>query len=74
VIKQYIIAVLEDRKCFIINIIRGLYVVTEQLATIARWADKGKRSLSRQGICRDNVVSESFFGSLKTERVFFANY
>jgi transposase InsO family protein len=31
-------------------------------------------SMSRKGNCFDNAVSESFFGSLKTERVHFANY
>lgn len=31
-------------------------------------------SMSRKGNCWDNSVAESFFGSLKTERVFFANY
>lgn len=31
-------------------------------------------SMSRKGNCWDNAVAESFFGSLKTERVFFATY
>ncbi|MCD4741965.1 MAG: IS3 family transposase [Desulfobacteraceae bacterium] len=31
-------------------------------------------SMSRKGDCWDNAVAESFFGSLKTERVFFNNY
>ena len=31
-------------------------------------------SMSRKGNCWDNSVAESFFGSLKTERVFFTNY
>lgn len=31
-------------------------------------------SMSRKGNCWDNAVSESFFGSLKTERVFFKSY
>jgi len=31
-------------------------------------------SMSRKGNCWDNAVAESFFGSLKTERVFFFNY
>lgn len=31
-------------------------------------------SMSRKGNCWDNAVAESFFGSLKTERVFFTNY
>ncbi|MCL7488872.1 MAG: IS3 family transposase [Desulfobulbaceae bacterium] len=31
-------------------------------------------SMSRKGNCWDNAVVESFFGSLKTERVFFSNY
>jgi len=31
-------------------------------------------SMSRKGDCWDNVVAESFFDSLKTERVFFSNY
>jgi putative transposase len=31
-------------------------------------------SMSRRGNCWDNAVAESFFGSLKTERVFFTNY
>jgi transposase InsO family protein len=31
-------------------------------------------SMSRKGDCWDNAVAESFFGSLKTERVFFTNY
>ena len=31
-------------------------------------------SMSRKGDCFDNAVAESFFGSLKTERVHFANY
>jgi transposase InsO family protein len=30
--------------------------------------------MSRKGNCWDNAVAESFFGSLKTERVFFSNY
>ena len=35
---------------------------------------KMKSSMSRKGDCWDNAVAESFFGSLKTERVFFENY
>jgi len=31
-------------------------------------------SMSRKGDCWDNAVTESFFGSLKTERVFGSNY
>jgi putative transposase len=31
-------------------------------------------SMSRKGNCWDNSVAESFFGSLKTERVFFSSY
>jgi transposase InsO family protein len=31
-------------------------------------------SMSQKGNCWDNAVAESFFGSLKTERIFFANY
>ena len=31
-------------------------------------------SMSRKGNCWDNAVAESFFGSLKTERVFFSTY
>ena len=31
-------------------------------------------SMSRKGNCWDNAVAESFFGSLKTQRVFFSNY
>jgi len=31
-------------------------------------------SMSRKGDCWDNAVSECFFGSLKTERVFGSNY
>jgi putative transposase len=31
-------------------------------------------SMSRKGDCWDNAVAESFFGSLKTERVFFSQY
>lgn len=31
-------------------------------------------SMSRKGDCWDNSVTESFFGSLKTERVFFSEY
>jgi transposase InsO family protein len=31
-------------------------------------------SMSRKGNCWDNSVAESFFGHLKTERVFFTNY
>lgn len=31
-------------------------------------------SMSRKGNCWDNSVAESFFGSLKTERVFFSCY
>ena len=30
--------------------------------------------MSRKGNCWDNAVAESFFGSLKTEWVFFATY
>lgn len=33
-----------------------------------------KCSMSRKGNCWDNAVAESFFGSLKTERVFFSTY
>ncbi len=31
-------------------------------------------SMSRKGDCWDNAVAASFFGSLKTERVFFSDY
>jgi transposase InsO family protein len=31
-------------------------------------------SMSRKANCWDNAVAESFFGSLKTERVFFSSY
>lgn len=31
-------------------------------------------SMSRKGNCWDNAVAESFFGSLKTERIFFSHY
>ena len=31
-------------------------------------------SMSRKGDCWDNAVAESFFGSLKTERVFLSSY
>jgi len=31
-------------------------------------------SMSKKGDCWDNAVTESFFGTLKTERVFFSNY
>ena len=31
-------------------------------------------SMSRQGNCWDNAVAESFFGSLKTERVYITKY
>ena len=31
-------------------------------------------SMSRKGNCWDNSVAESFFGSLKTERVYWTNY
>lgn len=31
-------------------------------------------SMSRKGNCWDNAVAESFFGSMKTERIFFSNY
>ena len=30
--------------------------------------------MSQKGDCRDNAIAESFFGSLKTERVFLSNY
>ena len=33
-----------------------------------------KSSMSRKGDCWDNSVSESFFGSLKTERIFDVQY
>ncbi len=33
-----------------------------------------KCSMSRKGDCWDNAVAESFFASLKTERVFFKKY
>ena len=36
--------------------------------------NKMTSSMSRTGDCWDNAVAESFFGSLKTERVFFNNY
>ncbi len=35
---------------------------------------KMKSSMSRKGDCWDNAVAESFFSSLKTERVFFTSY
>ena len=35
---------------------------------------KMQSSMSRKGNCWDNAVAESFFGSLKTERVFFERY
>ena len=35
---------------------------------------KAVQSMSGKGNCYDNAVAESFFGSLKTERVHFANY
>ena len=35
---------------------------------------KIKSSISRKGDCWDNAVAESFFGSLKTERIFFNKY
>jgi len=31
-------------------------------------------SMSRKGDCWDNAVAESFFGSLKMERVFLSNH
>lgn len=31
-------------------------------------------SMSRKGNCWDNAVAESFFGSMKTERIYFTNY
>jgi len=31
-------------------------------------------SMSRKGDCFDNAVAESFFSTLKTERIFFSNY
>ena len=31
-------------------------------------------SMSRKGNCWDNAVSESFFGSLKNERIFGSDY
>ncbi len=31
-------------------------------------------SMSRKGDCWDNAVAESFFGSLKTERLYLTNY
>ena len=31
-------------------------------------------SMSRKGDCWDNAVAESFFGSLKNERVYWRNY
>lgn len=31
-------------------------------------------SMSRKGVCWDNSVAESFFGKLKTERVFDSTY
>lgn len=37
-------------------------------------AHKMLSSMSRKGNCWDNAVAESFFGSLKTERVFFSSY
>lgn len=35
---------------------------------------KMKSSMSRKGDCWDNAVAESFFGSLKTERIYLSNY
>jgi len=35
---------------------------------------KMRSSMSRKGNCWDNAVSESFFGSLKTERIFGSKY
>lgn len=37
-------------------------------------ANKFKGSMSRKGNCWDNAVAESFFGSLKQERVHWRNY
>jgi len=37
-------------------------------------AHKMLSSMSRKGNCWDNAVAESFFGSLKTERVYFTKY
>jgi len=31
-------------------------------------------AMSGKGDCWDNEVAESFFGNLKTERIFFTNY
>jgi transposase InsO family protein len=31
-------------------------------------------SMSRKGDCWDNAVAESFFGTMKTEQIFFADY
>ncbi len=35
---------------------------------------KMRSSMSRKGDCWDNAVAESFFGSLKTERIYLSNY
>jgi len=37
-------------------------------------ANEFKGSMSRKGDCWDNAVAESFFGSLKQERVHWRNY
>jgi len=37
-------------------------------------ANNFKGSMSRKGDCWDNAVAESFFGSLKQERVYWRNY
>ena len=35
---------------------------------------KMRSSMSRKGDCWDNAVAESFFGSMKTERIYLSNY
>lgn len=36
--------------------------------------NKFTQSMSRKGICYDNAITESFFHTLKTERVYFCRY
>ncbi len=48
------------------------YISNAYLLLLKTWGIKP--SMSRRGNCWDNAVAESFFASLKKERVFNANY
>jgi len=52
---------------------RGSQYCSDDFQTMLR-SNEMISSMSRKGNCWDNAVSESFFGSLKTERIFGSKY